>query len=1176
MTTPTSADTQPPDLNQCEAEPIHIPGSIQPYGVLLALEGPELRIGQVSLSCEALLGIAASALLGRRLASVLGPALAEAVQGALTAPADQFGLSPSFRWTRRPDAATFVGHLHRSDSATILELEPASTSKPQLSETLAQVMRRFSLLRTQKDLSLKLASATALFRHLTGYDRVMVYRFDADWHGEVVAEARRGDLEPYLGLHYPASDIPSQARQVFVVNPYRLIADIDYQPSPLQPLLGPVTGLPLDLSRSLLRSVSPVHLEYLRNMGVRSTLTISLLEDGQLWGLIACHHCTPHSVPGEIREIACWMAQDLATQIALVEELETQRYAEHLTRCRERIISAMRQGTRLTTLLAGPELSDILGAIGADGVALIRGEEIVTGGVTPDPRQIPAIAAGLSALHPNSPSQLFATDCLSEHLDGTSDLSATAAGVALFPLDAGQSIKLVWFRGEQLRQVTWGGNPDKAMNITADGRLSPRRSFAAWSQIVRLRSRRWRQEELESARKLGALIDIEWRKMAEEALRESEALLKDVLDSLTAHIAVLDRQGTITLVNAAWRRFAESNGGNLDCLQDMDYVGVCRRALAGNAGADARHALRGLQCVLDGEQDAFNLQYRCDSPQETRWFEMRVFPLTGSHSGAVIAHEEITAQKSAEEALKHSEERLREAAEEALRLSKESFRLAVDNMPDALVIYDQAQRYSFLNLVSLERAGLPAETYLGRRDDEIYAAEVYGQYLPYLRETYATRAPTRFECRLAFPGGCYDVVATYVPMLKDGDVYQVFGFYYDITERKRNEVTLATQAQQLREADWRKDEFLAMLAHELRNPLAPIGNSAQLLKRARLDASLAWCIDVIDRQTAHLTRLVDDLLDISRITRGIIELRMEPVDVDEILARALETSRPLIDARRHALQLHPLSAPVRVIGDLVRLTQVVSNLLANAAKYTDEGGLIVLSAALEDGAVWIRVRDSGRGIESGQLSRLFDLFYQVDRTIARTEGGLGIGLSLVKRLVDMHGGSVQVHSAGLGHGSEFAIRLPSMADLPGSDDARDPPAQSGPPKAPAAGQAPLRILVVDDNRDAIDSLELLLESEGYEVFTAYDGETALALALAEQPQVVLLDIGLPGMDGYAVARALRQQAQPPQMRILAVTGYGQADSRAKSKAVGFDLHLVKPVDFTALLELLVSYQQGDR
>lgn len=1176
MTTPTAADIQPPDLNQCEAEPIHIPGAIQPYGVLLTLEDQELRIAQASLSCATHLGVAASALLGRNLADALGPALAEAVHGALTAPTDQFGLSPSFRWTRQPDATPFVGHLHRSGSVTILELEPASTDKPQLSETLAQVMRSFSLLRTQKDLSIKLTSATALFRHLTGYDRVMVYRFDEDWHGEVVAEARRDDLEPYLGLHYPASDIPSQARQVFVVNPYRLIVDIDYRPSPLLPLLSPASGQPLDLSRSLLRSVSPIHLEYLRNMGVRSTLTISLVEEGQLWGLIACHHCTPHSVPGEIREIACWMAQDLATQIALVEEVRTQAYAEHLQQCRDRIISAMRQGTRLTSLLAGPELVDILGAIGADGVALIRGDEIVTGGATPDPQQIPAIAAGLSALHPNSPSQLFTTDCLSEHLEGTSELSATAAGVALFPLDAGQTIKLIWFRGEQLRQVTWGGNPDKAADVGADGRLSPRRSFAAWSQIVRLRSRRWRQEELESARKLGALIDIEWRKMAEEALRESEALLKDVLDSLTAHIAVLDRQGTITLVNAAWRRFAECHGGNVDCLTGVDYVAVCRRALSGNVGADARQALLGLQGVLDGDQDAFELQYRCDSPRETRWFEMRVFPLSGSRSGAVVAHEEITVQKSAEEALKRSEERLREAAEEALRLSQESFRLAVDNMPDGLVIYDQAQRYSFLNLVSLERAGLPVETYLGRRDDEIYAAEVCAQYLPHLRETYATRAPTRFECRLELPGGCYDLVATYVPMLEDGEVYQVFGFYYDITERKRNEVKLATQAQQLREADWRKDEFLAMLAHELRNPLAPISNSAQLLKRARLDASLAWCIDVIDRQTAHLTRLVDDLLDISRITRGIIELRMEPLDVHEILARAVETSRPLLESRRHTLRLYPPDGPLRITGDMVRLTQVVSNLLANAAKYTDEGGLIHLRATREDGDVWIRVRDSGRGIEPGQLPRLFDLFYQVDRTIARTEGGLGIGLSLVKRLIDMHGGSVQADSAGLGHGSEFAIRLPGTLDLPDSGDAPPSPAHPESPTTPAAGARPLRVLVVDDNRDAIDSLKLLLDSEGYEVFTAYDGETALALALTEQPQVVLLDIGLPGMDGYAVARALRQQARQPQLRILAVTGYGQADSRAKSQAVGFDLHLVKPVDFTALLELLVSYQQGNR
>jgi PAS domain S-box-containing protein len=1170
----TNAAAELPDLAQCEAEPIHIPGAIQPHGVLLALAETELRILQVSSSAGRLLGIPAAGLLDRGLAEALDPALAEAVREALARVRARPGVGATFAWTARGADRAFVAHVHLSAQTPVLELEASAAADGDPGEIIAAAMADFSAIRQETDLAAKLAAATALFRHLTGYDRVMVYRFDEDWHGEVVAEARRDDLEPYLGLHYPAADIPAQARQVFAVNPYRVILDVDYEPSPLEPPADPATGAPLDLSRSVLRSVSPVHLEYLRNMGVGSTMTLSLLREGRLWGLVACHHATPHALPVRLREIACWMAEDLATQIALTEAVSERQYATHLKDCRERIIFLMRRGARLPALLEGPELANVLGAIGADGVAFIRGEDVIVGGATPAPRQILDICRGLGRLHPNSPSQLFATDCLSEHLPETAALANTAAGLAIFPLDAAESIKLMWFRGEQLREVTWGGNPDKAMYRAPDGRLSPRRSFAAWSEIVRLRSRRWRLEELESARKLGALIDIEWRKMAEEALRAHEALLTDVLDSLTAHIAVLDEHGRITAVNAAWRRYAEQNGGGAACLPGVDYLAVCRRALAAPDNAEAMQTLQGLTRVLNGDACTFSLRYPCTSPTEWQWFEMRVFALSGARGGAVVAHEDITAQVRAEEALKRSEERLREAAEEALRLSQESFRLAVENMPDGLVIYDERMRYRFVNQECLARSGLPLEAYLGRRDDEVFPPEVHAEYLAHLRQTYATRAATAFECALAFPLGRYDLRVTYVPMLEHGDVYQVFGFYHDITERKASEAKLAEQARQLYEADWRKDEFLAMLAHELRNPLAPIANAVRLLRRGGADAELDWCLAVIDRQTLHLTRLVDDLLDISRISRGIIELRLEPLSLADILDRALETSGPAIEARHHRLEVEVPQEPLRVHGDLVRLTQVVSNLLTNAAKFTEEGGQIRLQVTAEADAIAIRVRDSGRGIDPAQLSRLFDLFFQVDGTIARTEGGLGIGLSLAKRLVEMHHGTIDVHSEGRGKGSELCVRLPRLGDA----DARVPaPGRAGSDHAGALSTTPsergLRILVVDDNRDAIDSLELLLGGEGYEVLVAYDGESAVSLAASMQPDVVLLDIGLPGMDGYAVASALRRRPGSKALRIVAITGYGQAESRERSRAAGFDLHLVKPIDFEGLLGVLSAYRQ---
>ncbi|MGZ5001210.1 MAG: hybrid sensor histidine kinase/response regulator, partial [Methylomonas sp.] len=385
-----------------------------------------------------------------------------------------------------------------------------------------------------------------------------------------------------------------------------------------------------------------------------------------------------------------------------------------------------------------------------------------------------------------------------------------------------------------------------------------------------------------------------------------------------------------------------------------------------------------------------------------------------------------------------------------------------------------------------------------------------------------------------------------------------YGFLTDITERKQAE-------QALKDADRRKDEFLAMLAHELRNPLAPIRNAVEIQKLSGSDPSrLAWCNEIIERQVEHLTRLVDDLLDVSRISRGLVELKKEPLEIRDFILPSLETCQPLIETRRHRFSLAVPPESVWVEGDRIRLAQAVSNLLNNAAKYTEEGGQIGLSVEASDREVGIHVSDNGRGIDPVDLSHLFDLFYQADRNIDRAQGGLGIGLSLVHNLVANHGGNVQAFSAGRGQGSEFVIRLPRL--ILSSSTASPSSA------APATlCRNKFRILVVDDNRDAAESLALLLESEGHQVMTAFDGLCALETARTERPDIILLDIGLPGMDGYAVAQALRQNHELEQTKLIALTGYGQPDDREKSTVSGFNEHLVKPVDIEKLRKLLASY-----
>jgi signal transduction histidine kinase/ActR/RegA family two-component response regulator len=393
------------------------------------------------------------------------------------------------------------------------------------------------------------------------------------------------------------------------------------------------------------------------------------------------------------------------------------------------------------------------------------------------------------------------------------------------------------------------------------------------------------------------------------------------------------------------------------------------------------------------------------------------------------------------------------------------------------------------------------------------------------------------------------------------------GLLADAFNRMLEEVERRSSA--LRAADRRKDEFLATLAHELRNPLAPITNSVQILKlKAPADPDIAWARDVVDRQVSHMARLLDDLLDVGRITTNKLRLRKTRVDLRMVIDTAVETSRPLLQAGRHRLALHAPPGRVWVDADPVRLAQVFSNLINNAAKYTDRHGRIDIT--VETGPeVLVRVKDNGIGIAPETLPHVFEMFSQAAPAIDRSQGGLGIGLFLVKSLVEMHGGSVDATSEGADQGSEFVVRLPSA----------DPP---DPPRAEAArgarGAPHKRILVADDNVDAADSLAAMLGMSGYEVRVAHDGAEAFKHAEAFRPALALLDIGMPGMSGYEVARRIRAEEWGRAIILVAVTGWGQDEDKRRAAEAGFNHHLTKPVDGARLEEVLRQYLEtaGER
>lgn len=390
----------------------------------------------------------------------------------------------------------------------------------------------------------------------------------------------------------------------------------------------------------------------------------------------------------------------------------------------------------------------------------------------------------------------------------------------------------------------------------------------------------------------------------------------------------------------------------------------------------------------------------------------------------------------------------------------------------------------------------------------------------------------------------------------------------DLAHRAAVAIENARLYHEVREADRRKDEFLAMLAHELRNPLAPLRNSVQILKMPRVDPATAeHAREMMERQIHHLVRLVDDLLDVSRVMRGKIELRTEKIELATVVARAVEAAQSLIESQQHELTVNLPTESLLLDADPVRLAQVIGNLLTNAAKYTEPNGRIWLAAQREGDQVVLRLRDTGIGISPGLLPRIFELFVQADHATTHSQGGLGIGLTLVKRLVELHHGTIEAHSAGLGRGSEFVVRLPLLAhdeDMSELDDAL--------PSQQAASASGRRLLVVDDNRDAADSLAMLLRLQGHEVSVVNDGPAALKVASERRLEMAFLDIGMPGMDGYELARRLRQQPGWANVRLAAMTGWGQEEDRRRSREAGFDHHLVKPADPLMLQELLATLQ----
>ncbi len=647
----------------------------------------------------------------------------------------------------------------------------------------------------------------------------------------------------------------------------------------------------------------------------------------------------------------------------------------------------------------------------------------------------------------------------------------------------------------------------------------------------------------------GVTLDVTEQRRAEAALRASEGLLRLATEAAELGVWVWDVEADrVTWKNdRPYEIFGlDDSAGAVNAARFRDeFVHPDDAGLFSHAVAEA---------IRTGERFYFEGRLR-RADEEVRWVEFRGLPL---RTGGMPLRMHGTAADITE----------RKRAENRLRESEERFRLMADAVPVLIWVSDQTKGCTWFNKTWLNFSGRTPQELVGNG----WADDVHPDDLDRCLGIYVTnfdaRRPFTMEYRLKRHDGEYRWVEDNGLPRYDGDgaFAGYIGSCVDFTERKVAEEALRRLAADLSEADRKKDDFIALLAHELRNPLAPIRNGLQVLRLSRDSATRERSQAMMDRQLTHMVRMIDDLLDVSRIGRNKMELRRERVALTDVVNSAVETARPAIEEAGHELRVSLPPHPVFLDADLTRLSQVLSNLLTNSAKYTERGGTIILSAESNGGAAVVSVRDNGIGIPARALPTIFDMFSQVDRPIERSTGGLGIGLALVKGLVEMHGGTVEARSEGEGRGSMFTVTLPTVAD--------EEPVADAPGDGQATAGRVRRVLVVDDNHDGAESMADMLRLLGHQVHTAHDGLEAVEQAERFRPEVILMDIGMPVLNGLEATQRIRERPWGRGVAIIALTGWGQDGDRERSREAGCDGHLVKPVDLADLARALTDLADG--
>jgi len=1125
------------DLDRCAEEQIQIIGQIQPHGLIFALSEPDLVVRQVSVNISEFLGMSPESVLDRSFEIVLGAQLFEAFNADLKS--DAGPIATSFHIPQRGSAVEVQWIAHRQDRVLIVEIEPTegAHSLAPLDFT-AHIQRPLARMRAASDILELARVAASEIRRLSGFDRVMVYRFDKDWNGEVIAEAVGPSPVSYFGLRFPAGDIPSQVRELFLLNTIRAIIDVDATPAPIIPAMNPLTGKALDLTYSDLRSASPIHLEYLRNMGVQSSLTVSIIVDGQLWGMVACHDPKAHRLAASTRSVCELIGQTLAAQVASRTDNAALQARQRARDLLDNIVVRIETSESLVevTQSEGARLLDLFDADGLvsriDGVLSSKGAIAKT----------ELLALIIGKLRNLASHGVASSNELGILEPGLAANAGLVAGALYIGLGKETGDYLLFLRRELVKTIAWAGNPNKAVLADRHGRLHPRKSFEAWQETARGISRSWTEMELESALLLREHLlrrrEVNERKRAEEALRESEERFRTMAENCPIAIWVTDALGKTAFINRVYREFLGTSSSQIDESEWLTRI----------HGDDALQYIERFERSCH-EHTSFKAELRCRRHDgEWRWtdsFALPRFSSSGEFLGLVGINRDITEQLQAEQALTSSEERFRQLAEKI----QEVFWIISPATGEVLYVSPAYERIWGRSCASLYER--PVSWYEAIHPEERAARSFDARQL--------SGESSDSEFRIHTPDGQEKWIRNRSFPIRDegGQLIRVVGIAMEITEQKRHEADLLRARQGADAANQAKSEFLANMSHEIRTPLNGVIGMTGLLLDTELDAEQQRYAKMARASGESLLQLINDVLDFSKIDAKKLEL--ETIDFD--LRILLDNLASILSAAAKAkgtdlLCIVDPAAPIQLRGDPGRLRQILTNLLGNAIKFTDKGQVVVRVALEEEGEfnclLRFSVHDTGIGIAEDKIAIIFDKFSQATASTTREYGGTGLGLAISKQLAEMMGGGIGVRSQE-GQGSEFwfTVRL-------GLGDQREPVQRESQTVPIFNG----RILIAEDNLTNREVALGMLRKLGLRADAVADGAEAIRALESIPYNLVMMDMRMPVMDGIEAARQIRNPRSAVLnhvIPIIALTANALQSDRDSCLAAGMNDFVPKPI-----------------